>query len=103
MNAANNSNSWLKCGYCQQKLEFPVLNILGRQKNSMKPNKVKINGIEVQYNKNWAICDISGRPELLNQLRGQQILTLAPNNEGELVQVLTNVADCFYDEEDNNQ
>lgn len=70
----------------------------------MKPkvNKVKINGIEVQYNKNWAICDIPERPELLNQLRGQQILTLAPNNEGELIRVLTNVADCFY-EEDNNQ
>ena len=71
----------------------------------MKPkvNKVKINGIEVQYNNNWAICDIPERPELLNQLRGQQILTLAPNNEGELIRVLTDTANCFYDEEDNNQ
>lgn len=62
-------------------------------------NRLKINGIEVQYNKNWAICDIPEHPELLNQLRGQQILTLAPNSEGELVRVLTNVADYFYEED----
>ena len=65
-------------------------------------NKMKINGIEVQYNKNWAICDIPERPELLNQLRGQQILTLAPNNEGELVRVLTDTANHFYEEDSNN-
>ena len=66
-------------------------------------NRLKINGIEVQYNKNWAICDIPGYPELLNQLRGQQILTLAPNNEGEMIRVLTNVADYFYEEDQDNQ
>ena len=63
-------------------------------------NRLKINGIEVQYNKNWAICDIPEYPKLLNQLRGQQIITLASNNEGELIKVLTNVADSFYHEED---
>lgn len=66
-------------------------------------NRLKINGIEVQYNKNWAICDIPEYPELLNQLRGQQIITLAPNSEGELVRVLTNVADYFYEEDQDNQ
>ena len=66
-------------------------------------NRLKINGIEVQYNKNWAICDIPEYPELLNQLRGQQILTLAPNSEGEMIRVLTNVADYFYEEDQDNQ
>ena len=66
-------------------------------------NRLKINGIEVQYNKNWAICDIPEYPELLNQLRGQQILTLAPNSEGEMIRVLTNVADYFYEKDQDNQ
>lgn len=66
-------------------------------------NRLKINGIEVQYNKNWAICDIPEYPELLNQLRGQQILTLAPNNEGEMIRVLTDVADYFYEKDQDNQ
>ena len=68
-------------------------------------NIVRINGIDVQYNKNWAICDIPTRPDLLAKLRGQQLITLAPNDEGKLVLVrcFTNVIEELYEQEDNNQ
>jgi len=31
---------------------------------------VRINDIDVQFNNNWSICDVSGHPDLANQLRG---------------------------------
>lgn len=68
-----------------------------------KPIKiVRVNGVDVQYNKNWAICDVPGHPDLTNQLRGRQLITLAPNEDGKLVRCFTNVVEEIY-EEDNNQ
>lgn len=68
-----------------------------------KPIKVaRVNGIDVQYNKNWAICDVPGHPDLANQLRGRQLITLAPNKDGKLVRTFTNVVEEIY-EKDNNQ
>ena len=72
----------------------------------MKESKfVRVNGIDVQYNKNWSICDVPGHPDLTNQLRGRQLITLAPNDEGKLVLVrcFTNVIEELYEQEDNNQ
>lgn len=66
-------------------------------------NIVRINGIDVQYNKNWAICDIPTRPDLLAKLRGQQLITLGPNDEGKIVRCFTKVIEEFYEQEDNNQ
>lgn len=68
-----------------------------------KPIKfVRINDIDVQYNKNWSICDVLGHPDLTNQLRGRQLITLAPNEDGKLVRTFTNVVEEIY-EKDNNQ
>jgi hypothetical protein len=68
-----------------------------------KPIKfVRINDIDVQYNKNWSICDVPGHPDLTNQLRGRQLITLAPNEDGKLVRTFTNVVEEIY-EKDNNQ
>lgn len=69
-----------------------------------KPIKfVRINDIDVQYNKNWSICDVPGHPDLTNQLRGRQLITLAPNEDGKLVRTFTNVVEEIYEKEDNNQ
>lgn len=69
-----------------------------------KPIKfVRINDIDVQYNKNWSICDVPGHPDLMNQLRGRQLITLAPNEDGKLVRTFTNVVEEIYEKEDNNQ
>ena len=68
-----------------------------------KPIKfVRVNDIDVQYNKNWSICDVPGHPDLTNQLRGRQLITLAPNEDGKLVRTFTNVVEEIY-EKDNNQ
>ncbi len=69
-----------------------------------KPIKfVRINDIDVQFNKNWSICDVPGHPDLANQLRGRQLITLDHNDNGELVRCFTNVIEELYEQEDNNQ
>ena len=69
-----------------------------------KPIKfVRINDIDVQYNKNWSICDVPGHPDLTNQLRGRQLITLTPNEDGKLIRTFTNVVEEIYEQEDNNQ
>ena len=56
-------------------------------------NLIRVNGVDVRYNKNWAICEV---PDYLSHLRGRQLFTLAPNKNGELVRSFTNVTEEIY-------